>query len=260
MKITLEDVLSTYDNRDMGRAFLSRSKLEFPLEADLKLAKLVSYLTFDGHLTKDLTNFFLSSGNDDFLRDFSSFIEDSFNRKGRIEVCKDGFGKSSKCRIFDGHLCRAALVAGAPKGNKSVTRFQIPEWITENRGFSEAYLKVAFDSEGSIWKDRNGVWRIRFKIHKAEELAEDGIHFMEQMRGMLACSGVETTCIWSIKGTKGKKCTTIGLCFGIKTKSFETFLKNVGFRIKEKKARSDSLLLGVHDVGRAGEVTVRTKS
>lgn len=215
------------------------------------MAKLVSYLTFDGHLTKDLTNFFLSSADREFLHSFSDLIEEGFNRKGRIELCEDGFGESFKYRVFDGHLCRAALVAGAPKGNKSIAPFLVPEWITENREFSEAYLGIAFDSEGSIWKDRNGAWRIRFKISKSEELTENGIQFVEQIRSMLATSGVETTEIWSVKGTVGKKWTTVGLCFGIKPRSFETFLKNVGFRIKEKKARSDSLLLGVHDVGRA---------
>ena len=56
---------------------------------DKDLSKLVSYITFDGHLAQDLKCFYLSSKNEDALLDFKDIVYRKFGIEGRFE---DGNG------------------------------------------------------------------------------------------------------------------------------------------------------------------------
>ncbi|GAG34843.1 unnamed protein product, partial [marine sediment metagenome] len=99
-----------------------------------------------------------------------------------------------------------------------------------------------FDCEGSVWKDRNGYPRIRIKIHKAECILGNGKNFLLSLKCMLNLFGIETTEIWTITGYEKNGTKTKGLCLGVKTKSFNNFLKHINFRIKEKRKRMKDIM------------------
>ncbi len=250
MIITKKQFLNSCKDSSSGQRLLKCVSHLIPLKGNVELAKLVSYLTFDGHLSKDLKQIYLSSKDDNFLRSFSDLIKIHFKFCGKYEICREGFGISKKYRVFSRAFSQLLLLAGTPSGNKSVTKFLVPEWIIANNDFSTAYLQIAFDSEGSIWKDRSDAWRIRFKLHKNEKLLKNGKSFMEQLRSMLADLDIETTNLWTVDALENRHGPTKGMVFAIKPRSFETFLNNINFRINEKRNRL-GVLFGVQDVGQA---------
>jgi hypothetical protein len=239
MYITEKDFLSTYKDKKAGKRALK--KINIPIKLNSEIAKIVSYVTFDGHLAGDFGQLFLSSKDKKLLKKFSKLISKRFGLKGKIEKCTDGFGLSYKYRVFSRSLGRIIYLAGAPKGNKSITLFDVPSWIKKNRKYSKEYLKVAFDCEGTISRDPNGYPRLRFKIVKNKDFLYNGIKFMKSIKEMLGFFGIETTEIWTIKGSNVSE-NGIGICFAVKKRSFEEFSKDINFTIKMKYNRLKDIL------------------
>lgn len=209
------------------------------IEFNKDLAKLVSYLTFDGHLVEDLKCFYLSSKSKDALTDFKDIVHKSFGIKGRFETGM-GHGESYKYRIFNREICKFLEKIGVPKGCKINKRFLIPDWIKENKDFSKEYLRIAFDCEGSIWFEKQP--KIRFGIFKNEKILDNGFKFLEEIRLMLNNFDISSTNIWLIKGNARKDGKlTKGLYFKVRQKSLKQFSKEVGFTDKFKNQRLSSI-------------------
>ena len=66
------------------------------------LARIVSYLTFDGHLAKDFSCFYLSSKEKEVINKFKDDVYTKFRIDGIWEK-GTGFGKSYKYSIFIGN-------------------------------------------------------------------------------------------------------------------------------------------------------------
>lgn len=205
------------------------------IEFDKDLTKLVSYLTFDGHLAEDLKGFYLSSKNKETLSEFERLVSKKFSIKGRLET-GTGYGESYKYRVFDREICRFLEKAGVPKGSKVTKSFLIPNWIKENKEFSREYLQIAFDCEGSIWFEKQP--KIRFGVCKTKDLLDNGLQFLEEMKSMLRKFEINSTETWLIKGNERKDGkTTKGLYFKIKQASLRQFAKEIGFSDRFKKQR-----------------------
>src|SRR3989344_8256305 len=114
---------------------------------DFKLAKIASYLTFDGHLSKDLKSFYLSSKSEDLLKDFEECVKSKFGICGRYENGQ-GYGESRKYWIFHSKTARFLKEIGIPNGNKVLQEFVVPDWVLGNLKNSREYLRTAFDCEG----------------------------------------------------------------------------------------------------------------
>jgi len=237
MEIETKDFLSLYKRPDMRKKSYEKIKHMLPLKLDKDVASIVSYITFDGHLAKDRSQLFLSSSDIRILEKFSELLENKFGIKGSFEECKEGFGKSYKFRVFSHPFCRLMKLSGAPAGNKSITTFDVPNWIKGDRESSRAYLRIAFDCEGSIWRDNNGYPRIRIKTNKSTDLFQNGKKFMQSLREMLNSFNIETTDLWEVKGYDGEFIKTKGICFSIKSKSIKKFSEEIGFNIERKQKR-----------------------
>jgi len=204
------------------------------IKFDKELAGIVSYLTFDGHLAKDLTCFYLSSKHKNVLFNFGKIVYKKFQIKGRLE--KTDHGWSYKYRIFNNKVCKFLEKIGVPKGCKVTKCFLIPNWIKNNKEFSREYLKVAFDCEGSIWFETQP--KVRFGIFKIEELLDNGFQLIEEIKLILNRFNVNSTKTWLIKGNVRKNGkVTKGLYFKIKQGSLKQFAKEIGFTDRFKKDR-----------------------
>ncbi|MBW2984138.1 hypothetical protein KY361_03430 [Candidatus Woesearchaeota archaeon] len=205
------------------------------VELDKDLVRLVSYLTFDGHLAEDLKCFYLSSKNRDALSDFEKVVYRKFKIKGRLEE-RSGYGESHKYRVFKVDIGRFLEKIGVPKGSKVTKSFLIPKWIKIDKELSREYLRIAFDCEGSIWFEKQA--KIRFGMCKIEELIDNGFQFLEEMKFMLGKLGINSTKTWLIKGNKRKDGKiTKGLYFKIKQGSLNKFSREVGFTDRFKNQR-----------------------
>ena len=114
------------------------------IEFNEDLAKLVSYLTFDGHLAEDLKCFYLCSKNKETLLDFENLVYNKFKIKGRLEKGM-GHGETYKYRVFNRQISKFFEEIGVPRGDKVTKSFLIPKWIRLNQELSRAYLRTAFD-------------------------------------------------------------------------------------------------------------------
>ena len=207
---------------------------------EIILAQIVSYLTFDGHLSEDLKSFYLSSKNKETLQLFQKMIYKNFRLKGKYETGQ-GFGESYKYRVHSKEIGEFLSEQGVPKGNKVKKRFLVPSWIKENKEYARAYLQTGFDCEGSIWFEKQP--KIRFGICKIEKNIENGIAFLNELRCLLGVFDVETTKPWVIKANirkDGDK--TKGLYFKIKQKSIKQYIQQIGFSDKFKKKRASSCI------------------
>mgnify|MGYP001592012012 FL=1 len=210
-------------------------KINNKVEFDKDLAKLVSYLTFDGHLSEDLKCLYLSSKHKDTLSNFEKLIYKKFKITGRLEK-GTGYGKSYKYRIFNSKVCAFLEGIGVPKGSKVNKSFLIPNWIKGNKEFSREYLRTAFDCEGSIWFEKQP--KIRFGIFKIEGLLNNGFQFLEEMKLMLNMFDINSTKTWLMNGNKRKdNKVTKGLYFKIKQGSLLQFAKEIGFNDRFKNKR-----------------------
>ncbi len=210
-------------------------KINDKIEFDGDLAKLVSYLTFDGHLAEDLKCFYLSAKSKDTLLEFEKIVYKKFGIQGRLEE-GTGYGESYKYRIFNNKICRFLEKIGVPKGSKVIKSFLIPHWVKDNKEFSREYLRTAFDCEGSIWFEKQP--KIRLGIFKIEDILPNGFQFLEEMKLMLNMFDINSTKTWLMNGNKRKDSkVTKGLYFKIKQGSLLQYTKEIGFNDKFKNER-----------------------
>jgi len=202
---------------------------------DRDLAQLVSYLTFDGHLSQDLKCFYLCSKNKETLLNFKNLVYRKFCILGRFENNIE-YSSAYKYRVFSRNICKFLKEIGVPEGDKVVKSFLVPNWIKENDDFAREYLRTAFDCEGSIWFEKQP--KIRFGIYKIEEKLTNGLEFIKELREMLYKFNVNSSAAWLIKGNirKDGKITK-GIYFKIKQDSLLDFARNIGFNDRFKNER-----------------------
>jgi len=202
------------------------------------LAKIISYLTFDGHLAKDLKCFYLSAKQPELLKDFEDVVYDVFKVTGRIEN-NCGIGQSYKYRVFSAAICKRLAELGTPSGNKTKTFFLVPDWIIKKKTYARIYLRIAFDCEGSIWTEKNKTTttKIRFGIWKKETQLQNGIDFVNQLIMMLGIFKIHCTKIWLKDADSRRDTRTRGIYFQIKQESIDKFAKEVSFSNSFKKER-----------------------
>ncbi len=232
MQTLLEsDFRNCYKLQKFADRAIQKFNLKFPIQLNSNFVKIVSFLTFDGHLTPNNSMIIFTAGSIDKLEEIIRISEERFTIKGKIrKIETNTFGTSYEYRICCKPIGKLLEILGVPAGNKVLKKFNVPSWIIQNKEFSFNYLKVAFECEGSLWKE-NKRTQIAFRIHKDENLIEDGRNFLNTMRKMLLDMGIETTNVWVVKGNKRKDGnTTVGMQFRIKSRSLNDFLNYFNFR------------------------------
>ncbi len=211
------------------------------IELDADAARLASYLTFDGHLSADLKQFYLSSSDESALKDFARIVREKFGVEGKTEEGM-GHGKSWKYRVLRSHPAQELYRLGVPRGNKTKSEFRVPKWVSESRANATAYLQTAFDCEGSV-SIKGKQADLRFSLAKDVRLMENGLAFLEDLKRLLSLFGVACTNTWLVPGNKKKDGSeTAFMNFRVKQKSNDLFYQNVGFGNSLKQVRLQELL------------------
>ncbi len=256
-EIKLENFLEMYKLKDVGIKNAQKYNLEFPIHVNENIAKLIAYLTFDGHLSLRQRCFLFTGKSIEILKDFSYTVKKEFNLTGKVR--RQGFsgrfkGTSYEYRVFSSPITKVLYLLGSPSGNKVLISFDVPTWIKSSRKFSRIYLRVAFDCEGSIWKEKTGRIRIGFKMSKSLEILNDGIKFMNSIREMLLKFKIKTTKISILKGNIRKDgIITKEMVFKIRDKDVNLFCKEIGFCNKIKIRKFKEYLGLTDDVGHSAQ-------
>jgi len=235
--ITKEQFVETYKLKKFADKSIKKFQLKFPIYPNENLVKIVSFLTFDGHLRRDGNVFMFTAGKKSLLKEPMMLVNNEFGITGEFrKIPTNNYGISYEYRVKNKPISRILEFIGVPKGNKISVSFFVPKWIEENLEFSRTYLQVAFDCEGSIWKEGIRRRKIRFRIHKSSNLLEDGINFLEDLKSMLLKFDIKSSRTWVGHGNVRKDgLVTKYLCFNIISKDIPKFNKEIGFSIKHKK-------------------------
>jgi hypothetical protein len=182
--------------------------VNFPINAfksDEDLAKIISYLTFDGHLYNDLSAFYLSSCKISILKDFERLVKNKFGMAGKYYFYNGGIKNNThKFIVFNKRICKKLLSLGVPKGDKSIQKFNIPKWVFSSKPLAREYLKTAFLCKGSFKEESKRTPRIQINISKSESTLSSGLEFMNSLKEMLGMFGISTTKIY-ISGKRIRK-------------------------------------------------------
>lgn len=220
--------------------------MQLPIH-DSELAEIAAYLTCDGTLAKDLKGVMFCSTEESLLAHFEGLIAKKFATKTYREAGQ--YPGVWRIWSFSRPMCRFLQQAGVPAGNKTMSPFRIPDWIKADPEVAIAYLKVAFACEGSWYVDLNkqGVRdrpRVRFRMHKWDQIVGTGVAFMDDLRALLEREGVTCTNVWLSRGTPLRKDgrTTLSTTFDIRARSLTRFVSRVGFGRSIKNDRASNYL------------------
>jgi len=207
------------------------SQKSFKLDKDM--AHIASYLTFDGHLYKDLKAMMFASKNIEDLKGVERIFNRKFEIQGKYHLNSAGIQKKvHQFYIFNKKIASELYALGIPKGEKVMQNFSVPNWIKDSKELSREYLKIAFLCEGSFCeKDRKNS-RIQINTAKGEEFLDSGLKFMEDLRCMLSKFDIRTTNSNimgenQIRKTDGKR--TKNVRFRIITEDNHKFIKEIGW-------------------------------
>ena len=169
----------------------------FPKNAfkiDKDLARIASYLTFDGYLYKDLSGMMYSSKNLNDLKAFEKIINKKFGLKGIYHLNSAGIKKTThKIYVFNKKVSEKLFELGIPKGDKVIQKFNVPEWVSSSREFSREYLRIAYLCEGCNKEESGRTPRIQINIAKSEDILGSGLEFMNTLKTMLKNFDINTT-------------------------------------------------------------------
>lgn len=194
-----------------------------------ELVRIISYITGDGHLHKDLKGFLLSSRDFNTLELFRRDVKKQFNVDvSKIETSNGNrYGESYQYRYFNKSIAKFLYSIGTPKGDKVITKFDIPKWIKNNKMFIREYIKILFYCEGSRSKEN----KIRFSMSKANVILEDGKNFMNSLIIGLNRLNIKTTNLWLTKLKRRNKDNRemTYMNFQLKQAFVDKFIKDVGW-------------------------------
>jgi hypothetical protein len=198
---------------------------------DKDFARIASYLTFDGHIYKNLRAFYFCSKDINQLKEFEKIINRKFGINGKYYFNNGGAFevKTHKFIIFNKIIAEELVKAGIPKGEKVSQSFSVPKWILSSKELSKEYLKIAFLCEGCLEKRKKS--RIAINIAKIEDYLEDGIHFMNELKNMLYYFDIKTTPVYlsgkRIRKKDGKLSKDIR--FRLITSDSNKFINKIGW-------------------------------
>ena len=208
---------------------------QFPKNAfriDKDLAQIASYLTFDGHLYKDLKGMMYSSKNIYDLERFEEVIRRKFGLPARYHLYSAGSrGQTHKIYFFNKKVCEYLLKKGVPKGDKVIQEFDVPDWISCSKNLSREYLKIAYLCEGSMKEKDRKTPRISFIHAKCVDILDSGVKFIDTLKMMLGKFDINTgSCYISKERIRKKDNKRVNdLRFRIKTEDNHKFIREIGW-------------------------------
>lgn len=176
-----------------------------------------------------------------------------YTRK-RDHKFKDNYGNIRKFSVEEYSLYKSstALVVclyalGMPLGNKTETEFRIPNWIKDaplwqKRIFLAAFLGAEMSTPATL--NKYNFYNPTLNINKSEKLKENGTEFLNDLCGLLAKFGIETSKVIEIKKL-GFKNKTTGLRFQVlgRPENLIKLFSRVGFSCDENKTRKANLAI-----------------
>lgn len=208
------------------------------------LALLVGFIMCDGSINNKVnrTRFYFRRKEDaeNFKKEFLKIFH-----LEQIKIYPSSDRSCYTTEIIKGkNFAQFLHCIGAPKGNKTITPFLIPDWIFHGKeNIKKIFLSTIIGNEGSA--PSNGRWRIQFVLSKEEKHIENLVNLINQIRSMLAHFAINTSHI-QLRKQKGRKFHTR---FYIKGRqNIHKFYKSFSFLYASEKQEVLESLIDSQDV------------
>lgn len=182
--VTKSDYISTYKSKQHGVKFANKYEEWFPVKESCQLAGIVGDLTTDGHVQGyDKLRFDFTAGSKDKLLRFEERLKELFSIEGKVrENRTNPYSTSFNYGVNSKPLTRILIECGVPTGNKVKTKFNVPEWIQQDKEYFTAYIERAFTNDGSAF---SGNPRITFELRKEKSKKENLRKYMETINQLM---------------------------------------------------------------------------
>jgi len=219
-----------------------RKDIKIPQKPTKELARLFGGLLGDGHLqlSHGVVSFYSKDINE--IKKFESIIYKTFKTIGIIYKKKN---KENDFSLFFSSktLCEFLYYIGMPNGSKTDQEFLIPCWIMNGSNkIKGSFLSGFYDAEGSIYStitpNNKTRWRIYIDQNKREDIKNNGVIFMNQIRNLLIDFNMNPQKVSVGVGNVRKNgIKTKRLGFGMERTSFKNFYRYVGFSNPHKQKK-----------------------
>ena len=200
-------------------------------------AYLIGKITGDGNLDSKYTSRFVGKKED--LITLKNQIVRVFNiNPKRLKIReKKAKGRSYVLQVNDAYIGRVLFLLGAPKGNKTKTRFLVPKWINDTKKSRKRFLQALLEDELTTIKIERCNYSVKPKLKMAKKryMKENLREFLEQIKKMIESFGV--TCS-NLSGDK-YYASSCEIYFHINRnkKNIIKFHEELGFRYNHDKVR-----------------------
>jgi len=202
--------------------------------------KIFAWIFGDGHISDGFSQIVLAGDNETIepLYREVKLIFPSFKiniKTIKTEGCYKGRkikGIGTYLTINDSPFARLLFAAGAPKGNKVIQKFKLPEWLfTIDKKFKSVFIGALWSTDGSkpMWSKRG--FYLCFQMSKSLKFKNEHETFMNSVRNLFKTIDIETYKVrWNKKPFKRKDGeVTDKAYFYISTKpeNFVKFYENI---------------------------------
>lgn len=252
--VSAKDLRESYFSNKYANETMHYFKRLLPLKSTVTLAEIVADLMTDGHIAarkyynaKKYSYIGFFSDDETELIRFNQRINKIFNLNGQIK--KWGIrklGSSTGCIVVNARLARLLELCGVPSWDKTKKRYKIPGWIINGeKRMKQAFIKRSFTCEGSIDRERNGRWEIRYTMYKLQKLSPNTISYLNSIRKILKEFDIKTYNPGINQRYVRKKDgeTILGFVLRIRDKkSLINYAKYIGFYTKNKREKLKTML------------------
>ncbi len=196
------------------------------------IAKVLGATFGDGGIFNNLNGIFLSSSELEAVKEFGKDIEDIFNlnKDQNSRIIEGGEHGHSWCyQNTNRNIIRLFLALGAPKGNKTSLKLQIPAWINLNNNFKDHFFGSFLGSEIGIPKihvSRRHLNTFDIGITGTEKLEANRYEFLSILKSYLNSRGIKVTSIIKRK-TRSENIFLYRLLFSSKIDNLIHFMRNL---------------------------------
>lgn len=182
--VSRSDYVSTYSSEFHGEKYAEEYSHWFPVKRSSLLAGLIGDLTTDGHVQGyDKLRFDFTACSQDKLLRFEERLKKLFGIQGKIrENETNPYSTSFNYGVNSKPLTRVLIECDVPTGNKVKTKFNVPEWIQEDKEYFTSYIERAFANDGSAFSENP---RITFELRKEESKKENLREYMDTINRLL---------------------------------------------------------------------------
>lgn len=234
---------------------LKKFGLKLPLyttksEQFILFVKMLAFIFGDGAMTPKFSIYL--TGNNHDLKILQNEVKHTFKLPSKIWKFKNPVSTSCSLDLQGKNnqiLGRLLFVAGAPKGNKIVNQFIVPEWVMEGpKWIKKLFLEVLLGNElesPTLCKNKKGsfcVGGLRFSMSKDKRYLDSHRKFLEQIRLLLKEFDVETSELskpqFTLKRKDGRLSYSLEFSISRDKINSARFLKSFKLRYANKKQKS----------------------